>query len=188
MNLHILHSRMHCAKLLAEPFWSRGVLDFVNVFSLFCNYLSLWKRTGPFIWTNLIPFTQGCFLPSLLEICPAVREKRIFKFCQKYFRYSFIVSPWKNKALHLNKLDHPRMHCAKFGWNWFSRSGKEEFVISSMCFRFIVIFSSWKKTKPFIWINLNPLYQRMLCAKFGWNWPSGSGEEDENVKVRLRWA
>ena len=22
----------------------------------------------------------------------------------------------------------------------------------------------------------------MLCAKFGLNWPSGSGEEDENVK------
>ena len=22
----------------------------------------------------------------------------------------------------------------------------------------------------------------MLCAKFGYNWPSGSGEEDENVK------
>ena len=22
----------------------------------------------------------------------------------------------------------------------------------------------------------------MLCAKFGWIWPSGSGEEDENVK------
>ena len=22
----------------------------------------------------------------------------------------------------------------------------------------------------------------MLCAKFGRNWPSGSGEEDENVK------
>ena len=22
----------------------------------------------------------------------------------------------------------------------------------------------------------------MLCAKFGWNWPSGPGEEDENVK------
>ncbi len=22
----------------------------------------------------------------------------------------------------------------------------------------------------------------MLCAKFGWNWPSGSGEEVENVK------
>ena len=32
----------------------------------------------------------------------------------------------------------------------------------------------------FIWTNLNPLYPRMLCAKFGWNWPSGS-REDENV-------
>jgi hypothetical protein len=23
----------------------------------------------------------------------------------------------------------------------------------------------------------------MICAKFGYNWPSGSGEEVENVKV-----
>ena len=35
---------------------------------------------------------------------------------------------------------------------------------------------------PFIWTNLNPLHPRMLCAKFGWNMPGGSGEEDENVK------
>ena len=30
----------------------------------------------------------------------------------------------------------------------------------------------------------------MLCAKFGWNWPSGSEEVDENVKSlrqRRRW-
>ena len=26
----------------------------------------------------------------------------------------------------------------------------------------------------------------MLCAKFGWNWPSGSGEEDKNVKSLQR--
>ena len=25
-----------------------------------------------------------------------------------------------------------------------------------------------------IWTKLNPLYQGMLFAKFGWNWPSGS--------------
>ena len=29
--------------------------------------------------------------------------------------------------------------------------------------------------------TLNPLHPRMLCTKFGWNWPSSSGE-DENVK------
>ena len=28
-----------------------------------------------------------------------------------------------------------------------------------------------------IWTNLNPLYPRLLFAKFGWNWPSGSIEE-----------
>ena len=40
----------------------------------------------------------------------------------------------------------------------------------------------------FIWRNLNPLHQRMLCAKFGWNWPSGSGEEVEIVKsLRQQW-
>ena len=33
----------------------------------------------------------------------------------------------------------------------------------------------------FIWTNLNPLYQRMLCAKFGWNWPGGSGVEDFKI-------
>ena len=30
------------------------------------------------IWTNLIPFTQGCILPSLVEIDQVVLEK-IFK-------------------------------------------------------------------------------------------------------------
>ena len=29
-----------------------------------------------------------------------------------------------------------------------------------------------------MWTNLSPHHPRMLCAKFGWNWPSGSGEED----------
>ena len=33
-------------------------------------------------------------------------------------------------------------------------------------------------TEPFIWTNLNLLHLRMHCAKFGWKWPSGSGEGD----------
>ena len=45
-----------------------------------------------------------------------------------------------------------------------------------------VIISSWKRAWPFIWTNWNPHHPRMLFAKFGWNWPSGSWE-DENVKI-----
>jgi hypothetical protein len=33
---------------------------------------------------------------------------------------------------------------------------------------------------------LNPFYPRMICAKSGYNWSSGSGEEVENVKVYRR--
>ena len=51
-----------------------------------------------------------------------------------------------------------------------------------MYFHYFVIISPWIRAVPFIWTNLNLLHPRMLCAKFGWNWPSGSGEEDENVK------
>ena len=74
------------------------------------------------------------------------------------------------------------MHCVKFDRHWLIGSGEKGFLISSMYFRYFVIISPWKRAGPFIWTNLNPLYLRMLCAKFGWNWPSGSGEEDENVK------
>ena len=38
----------------------------------------------------------------------------------------------------------------------------------------------------FIWTNLNPLHPRMLCAKFGWKWPSGSEEDDFKMSSMLR--
>ena len=102
-----------------------------------------------------------------------------------YFRYFVIISPFKRAGpfvwTNLNPF-HPRMLCAKFSWNWLSGSGEEDFWMSSMYFRYFVSISPWKRVEPFIWTNLYPLHQRMICAEFGWNWPSGSGEEDENVK------
>ena len=40
-------------------------------------------------------------------------------------------------------------------------------------------YLSWKRAWPFIcqWTNLNHHQPGMLSAKFGWNWPSGSGED-----------
>ena len=37
--------------------------------------ISLWKRAGSFIWTNLNPITQGCYVLSLVEIGTMVLEK-----------------------------------------------------------------------------------------------------------------
>ena len=111
-------------------------------------------------------------------------RKRFLNFVY-VFSLLRIISPWKKAGpfiwINLNPL-HPRMLCAKFGWNWLSGSGEEDFLISSMYFRYFIIISPWKRVGPFIWTNLNPLHPRMLCAKFGWNWPSGSWEEVENRK------
>ena len=51
-----------------------------------------------------------------------------------------------------------------------------------MYFYYLATISSWKRVWPFIWIKLNPLHPRMLCAKFGWNWHSGSGEKEGKCK------
>ena len=86
-------------------------------------------------------------------------------------------------VLHLKKLESlsSKDACAKIDWNWLSGSGEKDFKISSMYFRYFIIIFLWKRAGPFIWTNLNPLYPRMLWAKFGWNWPSGSGEEDFKI-------
>ena len=95
-------------------------------------------------------------------------KKKISNFMRTYW---FFI--WRN----LNPL-HPWMLCAKIVWNWFSGSGEEDILILSMYIHYFVIISPLKMAGLFIWTNLNPLHPRMLCAKFFWNWPSGSGEKD----------
>ena len=51
----------------------------------------------------------------------------------------------------------------------------------SIYFYYFPIIPPLGRAWPFIWTNLNPLHPGILCAKFGWNWPGGSGE-NENVK------
>ena len=105
-----------------------------------------------------------------------------FIISSMYFHYFLIISPWKRTGpficTNLNPL-HIRMLCAiEFSLNWPRGSREEGFKILSMYFLYFVIISPWKRTGPFVSTNLNPLHPRLLCAKFGWNWLSGSGEED----------
>ena len=58
------------------------ILNFVNVFSLFRNYLPLEK--GRALHLNKLEspspgdtFTQGCSVPGLVEIGPVVLEKKM---------------------------------------------------------------------------------------------------------------
>ena len=118
-----------CLKL-AQWFWRRIFFNFVNVLSLFRNYFPLEK----------------------------------------------------GRALNLNKLESPSPNDALCQvWlklaQWFWRRSFFNFI------NLFLLFSNYlplKKAGSFFWTNLNPLHPRMLCAKFGWNWLSGSGEEVEN--------
>ena len=72
-------------------FLDKTILILGNVFLLFRNYryLPLEKDVAfHLIKKKQIPFTQGCFVPSLVEIGPAVLEKKIFKFRQCIFAIS----------------------------------------------------------------------------------------------------
>ena len=121
-------------------------------------------------------------MPSLVEIGPVVSEKNFFlnlNFVNAFFLIGIYLPFEKGGAVYLNKLkfsNHQRMHCAKFGWNWPSGSAEEDFKILLMYFRYFIIISAGKGAGPFIWTKLNLLHPKMLFANFGWNWPSGSGE------------
>ena len=108
-----------------------------------------------------------------------------FNFVNVFSLFHYYLPLEKGAALHLKKLEShsPKDTLCQVWLNlaqWFLR--RKCFLISSMYFHYFVIISPLKMAAPFIWTNLNLLHQRMLCAKFGWNWPSGTGEEDENGK------
>ena len=77
-------------------------------------------------------------------------------------------------ALNLNKLESPspkgKIWLKLAHWFWRRRFVKFRQYI-------FAIISPWKRVGPFIWTNLNPLHPRMIYAKFGWIWPSGSKED-----------
>ena len=110
-NLNSLHPRMLCAKFSWT--WLSGsgegrFLNFVNVFSPFCNYLpflsmyfsyftiiSPWKRAGPFIWTELIPLLLRMLCVKFGWNWLSGSGEEIFLILSIYFSYFLIKSPWK---------------------------------------------------------------------------------------------
>ena len=152
--------------------------NFVVMKDIMCRYAFLQEML---IWS----FWGAIYIPCFVRL-PVPKAWNCHSL---YTAFSSNVGAWGMWAcslflslvLHLKKLKSlsPKDACAKFGWNWPSASG-EDFLISSMYFRYFVINSPWKRAKHFIWTILNPCHLpvRLLCAKFDWNWPSGSGEED----------
>ena len=71
--------------------WTSGSGEDFQKLSICCYYPPLEKDQGPSFEGNLIPLTQGCSVPSLVEICPVVLEKT----SSMYFHYEAIISLWQ---------------------------------------------------------------------------------------------
>ena len=63
---------------LAQWFWKRRLLNFVQIFLLFRIYLPL-EREWAFIWTSINSFYPRMLFSSLVEIGPVVLEKKMKK-------------------------------------------------------------------------------------------------------------
>ena len=56
--------------------WIGPVVLEKKMYFCYFNIIFPLKRVRPFIWIYLIPFTQWCFVPDLIEIGPVVLEKK----------------------------------------------------------------------------------------------------------------
>ena len=114
---------------------------------------------GSWFEQTWIPFTQGWFVPSLIEIGPVVLEKKIFK--------------QEAHGPHRSPESRPI-------------SGKRNLHLIPICgpirpppyLCIFVIISPLKEAWPSTCTNLKFCHLRMICTKFKWNWPSASWEED----------
>jgi hypothetical protein len=93
-SLNFLFSRIMCTKF--DWIWGAGSgekdLKKISVYFYCFAIISSWRGAMPYIWTNLkIFFTQGWFMPSLVEIGPVVLEKKIFKWPHPIFFYNFVI-------------------------------------------------------------------------------------------------
>ena len=90
-------------------------------------------------------------------------------------RYSnFCWSLKINQSSFVNINKRPMGHIAHLS---HIGSGEDSLNLSVYYYIFAIIFP-WKRPIIMILITLNSLHPRMLLSKFGWNWPSGSWEEE----------
>ena len=92
---------------LARWFWTRRFFKFRQFIFAISLLSPLWKGLGPSFEQTLIPFTQGCFVPGLVEIGPVVLKKKISKYFHVILLFHFYLPFKKGVALHLNKLESP---------------------------------------------------------------------------------
>ena len=121
-----------------------------------------------------------------MPIYPLVLEEKYLKFVDVFSIFRYYLPFEMAVTLHLNKIKSSLskdalcevwLKLAQLLWGRFLKFRQCIFSIFRNYLRLETGVALYLKKK------LNPLKPRIHCAKIGWNWPSRSGEEDENVKI-----
>ena len=102
--------------------------------------------------------------------------RRFLNFVHVFSLFRYYHPLEKDMAFYFNKFESTTQ-----GWFVFSLV-EIGLVVLVHVFSLFGNYLPLEKDVAFILTNLNPNHPRMLCSKCDWNWPSGSWEEDENVK------
>ena len=108
-NLNPLHPRMLCAKIDWNWLNGSGEETFLISSMYFCYFVisPLWKGQGLSFEQTWNPFTQGCIVPSLVEIGRVVLEKKFFYFVNVFSLFYNNLPLKMGWVLHLNKRESP---------------------------------------------------------------------------------
>ena len=115
----------------------------------------LWRGPGPLFEQFIISFTQGWFMPSLIEIGQLVLKKKIFfniNICKYGFPYCCPSRPLGTMMLTILNLHYIKKLSCKYELFWLSGSGEEDSSMTEPHFCSFVIISPLKRTWPLIWI------------------------------------
>ena len=166
---------------MAQWFWTRRFLKFVNVFLLFCNYRSLEKIWALHLNKLESPSPKDALSQVWLKLALWFLRRRFLKVCQCFFAISLskdaLYQVWLKlahgsweedenvKSLHQGQRRHQRQIMDKF-WSekltWAFGSG--ELIIMSF------MRKMYKMDKSHV---LND-----VCVKFVWKWLSAFREKD----------
>ena len=92
---------------LVQWFWRRRFFNFVNVFSLFHNYLPFEKGWGLHLNKLISPSHKNALCQVWLKLAQWFWIRRFFNFVNVFSLFRNYLPLEKSGALHLNKLESP---------------------------------------------------------------------------------
>ena len=92
---------------LAQWFWRRRFLNFINVFSLFHNYLPLEKGRALHLNKLESPLPKNVLCQVWLKLAQQFWRRRFLKIVNLFLLFLNYLPFGKGVAFHLNKLESP---------------------------------------------------------------------------------